>query len=342
MKKVFLLIVALLLLGPLGVSAASPSVSNLSVTGDSSGEVGKALTVNVDIKFSNISELGVKLIDLEFNFDDAYLEVVNISSSNYSSEVYEENGKYYIRANSMAKNLESYSAKVIFKPKKAVDNTTIKTGSIVAEFMPKRDGDGLYIENESDKVRIKTSLVKTKSISVKSSSTSNTSDSKTGSSSTSKGSSSSSTSDKKVNIDDGKSNNNYLKNLSIENYDIKFDKEKHVYEVEVKKDVNTINLKVEPEDSKATYDVEGADDLKKNDYKVTVKVTAENGDVNTYIVNVKNDQKVEVKDDRDGKIPTKYFIIGGIVAAIIIIVIIIIYFIAHGKDRKLEKSLDEM
>lgn len=84
-----------------------------------------------------------------------------------------------------------------------------------------------------------------------------------------------------------KSNNNFLSSLQVESYDLSFDKNKNDYEIEIKKDVNTLNVTASLEDGKATYNIIGADNLKENNHQVKIEVTAENGEKRTYTISAK-------------------------------------------------------
>ena len=85
-----------------------------------------------------------------------------------------------------------------------------------------------------------------------------------------------------------KSSNNYLKNLSIENYEItpKFDKQIINYEVEKEVVENTIEVKAEADDEKATVSGIGNITLNSGENIITIDVTAENGTVRSYYIKV--------------------------------------------------------
>lgn len=83
------------------------------------------------------------------------------------------------------------------------------------------------------------------------------------------------------------SRNNYLKSLSIEGYEISFDKETLEYSIEVENDVEKVNISASPEDSKASVSGTGEREVTEGNNKLEVKVTAENGNERTYVINVK-------------------------------------------------------
>lgn len=83
------------------------------------------------------------------------------------------------------------------------------------------------------------------------------------------------------------SSNNYLKSLSIEGYDVSFDKETLEYSIEVENGVEKVNISASPEDSKASVSGTGEREVTEGNNKLEVKVTAENGNERTYVINVK-------------------------------------------------------
>lgn len=146
-----------------------------------------------------------------------------------------------------------------------------------------------------------------------------------------------------------KSNNNFLSSLQVESFDLSFDKNKNDYEIEIKKDVNTLNVTASLEDGKATYNIIGADNLKENNHQVKIEVTAENGEKRTYTISAKVEgadtgstttikKKEKKKQKFKIKLEKKHFIIGGVLLFILLIAFIIIKF----KDRKIDKALKDL
>ena len=83
------------------------------------------------------------------------------------------------------------------------------------------------------------------------------------------------------------SSNNYLKSLSIDGYEISFDKETLEYSIEVENGVEKVNIKATTEDSSASVSGTGEKEVTEGNNKLEVKVTAENGNERTYVINVK-------------------------------------------------------
>ena len=97
------------------------------------------------------------------------------------------------------------------------------------------------------------------------------------------------------------SKNNYLKSLSIEGYEIKFDKNTLEYSIEVENDVEKVNIKAVTEDSKASVIGTGEKEVSEGNNKLEVKVTAENGNERVYVINVKVKELDPVKVKIDGE-----------------------------------------
>lgn len=83
------------------------------------------------------------------------------------------------------------------------------------------------------------------------------------------------------------SSNNYLKSLSVEGYEIDFDKSTLEYSIEVENDVEKVNIKATTEDGNASVSGTGEREVTEGNNKLEIKVTAENGNERTYVINVK-------------------------------------------------------
>lgn len=97
------------------------------------------------------------------------------------------------------------------------------------------------------------------------------------------------------------SSNNTLSSLSIEGYDIGFNKDKTEYSIVVPNDVRTIKIGATCEDSKAKVNGIGDFNLVEGDNKVSITVTAENGEVRTYNINVVVEELSPIPVSVDGK-----------------------------------------
>jgi len=106
--------------------------------------------------------------------------------------------------------------------------------------------------------------------------------------------------DKEMKDREGKSDNSYLSDLQIENYDISpvFDKDTTNYKIEQEVMSNTINIKATPEDSKSKVDGGGEKILNTGINNLEIKVTAENGFTRIYYIIVfKGEEKGAPKLD---------------------------------------------
>ena len=82
------------------------------------------------------------------------------------------------------------------------------------------------------------------------------------------------------------SKENNLESLSVEGYEISFNKNNTNYSITVNYDVESIKVNAKAVDSKANVSIQGNDNLKYGDNNVRVVVTAENGDKKTYTIKV--------------------------------------------------------
>jgi len=83
------------------------------------------------------------------------------------------------------------------------------------------------------------------------------------------------------------SGNNFLKSLSVEDYELdpEFDKETLEYTIKLAPETEQIVLKGELDDSKASVDGLGERTVVDGENELKIEVTAENGDKRTYIIN---------------------------------------------------------
>lgn len=105
-----------------------------------------------------------------------------------------------------------------------------------------------------------------------------------------------------INVNELKSNNNYIKNLEIEGYEIypEFAKEITDYNLKIDNKVDEINIIAIAEDSKSTIEGIGKTKLKEGQNIHTINVTAESGAMRTYLINIEK-VKTEKTEDKDVK-----------------------------------------
>jgi len=82
------------------------------------------------------------------------------------------------------------------------------------------------------------------------------------------------------------SRDNTLKSLTVDGYDIKFNKDTLEYGIEVDNLVDSIEVNATLNDDKATYEIVGNNKLNVGTNTVKINVTAENGEIKTYVINV--------------------------------------------------------
>lgn len=137
--------------------------------------------------------------------------------------------------------------------------------------------------------------------------------------------------------------NNNLKELTIEGYEIDFDKYKKIYSVEVGSTVNNLEITALPEATSSNVLIKGADNLTQNDNKVTIEVTSTDKQTKTYVINVTKSKDV-VKNEIGNKfkIDDKYidYAIYFTIAAVGIA--LIVFIIVRVRDRKIEKGINKL
>lgn len=94
-----------------------------------------------------------------------------------------------------------------------------------------------------------------------------------------------------------KSNNTFLKSLSVDKYTIKFDKNKNEYDLTVDNNVQAITINAQTELSTSKIEGTGVKELKLYKNIFDIVVIAENGSKNTYRINVfRKDSNNEIID----------------------------------------------
>lgn len=141
-----------------------------------------------------------------------------------------------------------------------------------------------------------------------------------------------------------KSSIKYLKSLSIEGYDIDFAKDKTLYTIDVAKDVNALDIKVELEDEKASYVIKGADDLSSHYDMVEIVITAENGERKIYTIKAKREEEKSDEEYKffDFEIDKKYIRYGVIALGSILGISIVVVIFIKIRDRKINKAFKDM
>ena len=363
-KYVITILLFMIMLIPLNIRAAS--IRDTSISGTTIATTGTEYSIFFNISFSDIQKgsadsLGILLVGYELTFDEDVFIITGVSSNEWDSIVYKEDGKYYILSevgeNDPFKNkcadgilyCSDYGVLINFYVKDTDKTSTqIKMNEIEVALLEmikpnKEYGEDDIIEIEGTSDKVQTITIK-KSESPKSEEPKEIVDNSKPTINPNQ-----IISEDKKNVE--KSNNKYLKSLKIEEYKLEFDKNKNNYEIKVGTDVNKLKLDIELEDEKSTYKIIGADDLKANNYKVLIEVTAENGDKNTYTINVKQEEpKKEAiskkefngKEKKEYKLNKKIIIVGIIVLSLLIIIGIVMAIISHRNSKKIDKAFEEL
>lgn len=79
--------------------------------------------------------------------------------------------------------------------------------------------------------------------------------------------------------------NNYLKNLTVNDYNLNFNKDTLEYNLSDDNNITSLNILATPESSKAKINILGNDNLKEGLNIIKINVEAENGTLRTYIIN---------------------------------------------------------
>lgn len=128
------------------------------------------------------------------------------------------------------------------------------------------------------------------------------------------------------------SSNNYLKLLEINGYDIVFDKDTLEYNIKVKSDVTSLDIKAIAEGSKASVEITGNEKFKKGNNIVLITVKAEDGSTREYKITVNKEEKKDVLTEVDSSSNTAEKVV--IIILIILVVLGLLYLIFKKDDEK--------
>lgn len=375
MKKLWMLVLLVMMVIPFKVSATSPvNVSNIGITGTEEGFIGEKVNLKFETNFSNVgTEDYIPVIVMyEIIYDPQVLYATTFYVEDWDSEMGESSTGKYLVISGYEKNTSTNcregkycnntSISVdFFIQKTDLAETSLKIGQVWTVSVKSSDLDKYLEELEKEEensnvnqyIETNTQILnKTQNIKIKQNGVTNIQLPKSeisgnkvqvppqitvpnGNSNSNQQQSTSST---------VKSDNNYLKSITIDGYPIEFKRDQMKYEIKVENNIDKLNVIVEQEDEKATVEITGADPLKE---EIQVKVTAENGSeqVYTIFVDSKEEKTEEPKKKKDIKKEVEKFasdprtlIVGGIVIAIIIICL----FISTHNGRKIDKMLDKM
>ena len=131
----------------------------------------------------------------------------------------------------------------------------------------------------------------------------------------------------------------YIKNLSIDGYEIDFDMYRYDYSITVDSDVSSLDFEVLLNNSNSIYYVEGNENFKEGENLVYLVVKAENGSTKTYTVKVlKEKQKVVQEkteiDEDEVEVEEAVSTSKTIIIILIILVIIGLIYVIFKDDEE--------
>ena len=366
-----LIIIMVLFLIP--IKADALGIVSSRISNDETAMTGDTITVSFYLSFNGISPkdinsfgIGGVVFDLEYDHD--VLKYVSADASGFNSTLYEEDGEEGIYSvisgedllsNSCADNIlycGEYGVSIKFYVKDTNETATkVKINDVAVLGWQLTNGEhATYSEEDMDGFESavnKVHNITIKKVEVK---TEEPAEVKPSTNTDEKKAISNITTEKKekeevISTDsDGKSNNNYLKELDVKGYIFNFYKRNNQYDLEIDKGVNSLELEIVPEDDKATYEVIGNKDLKANNNKIEIIVTSESGKKNTYTINItyleKENKKVnsvtilnKIKDFISNN--KLYLYIG---SGVILLIILISVIANKANDDKLNKKLNDL
>lgn len=369
MKKINKLLFILLLLIPIRINALG--VVDSKISSDETANTGDMITMSLHLNFNGISPkdnnsfgIGGILVDLDYDHD--VIKFVSANANGFISDNIKNNDTEKLfsvisedsNPNDCADKLlycGEYDVSIKFYVKDTDKNSTqIKINDVTVLGWQLEDGTHKTYA-ESDATDFKNSIDKVHNITIKKTEikTQEPKDKKITTDEEIKNTISNTVTAKMKNkesiIDsDGKSNDNYLKELNVKGYVLNFYKRTNSYDLEIEKDVNELEIEATTEDEKATYEIKGNKDIKGNNNIIEIIVTAESGKKNTYTINITYEDEEDKKENQTISIDNVkntfnnhklYFYIGGGIIALIIIIAIIMTTI---NSNKINQKLDDL
>ena len=362
MKKIYLLIVTLILLFPISTKAVE--IKNINILGKEQITIGESFTESILISFDDLEQTynqsdGLLYLKYELSFDPEIFTIISYESPDWDTIFYQENDKYYVLSivnneNKLKNNCPTsflycgnYQNTIEF----FTNNTTTSSTNIaitnlelglldIATSRQTPTIEDIMIENPEY------SNIHTLAINQTQENVDHTKKE-----------------DIIIDITTEEINNkiiaalelepiisdipsSLLSDLNIADYQIKFNKHKNNYELEIDENISSLDITVTPEDDNATYTITGNENLNNNS-QITIEVTASNNQVNTYKINITvkdslNDESLltSTKNSLDIKDLylkyKKYLLPGVIIIGALLLILLIIKIISKIKDNKIE------
>lgn len=362
MKKLYLIIIALIIFIPIKINAIE--INNINLVGKKQVTVGELFTESILISFDDLTqsydqEQGIFYIKYEIIFDPEIFSITSYESPDWDTYIYKEEDKYYVLSivnteNKLKQNCPNsflycgeYQNTIEFFPNKTtltdtnITITNVELGILgvyestqlpsIAEIIIKpidyEKKYDLMINQAEESIEIspKEDIVMT-------------------------------ISDQEI---EDKINNalsqkpvkseitsNFLKNIVITDHSIKFNKYQNNYKIKIPKSLKKVDIEVILEDANATYEIIGNENLTNNS-QISIIVTSTDNEINTYIIDVTQETSSSNKEIiaatnssfKFSKIYPKYkkyLIPTIIIIGIILLTIIISKIISKIKDKKIE------
>lgn len=362
MKKIYLLIITLILLFP--VSTKAVEIKDINIIGKEQITIGESFTESILISFNDLEQTynqpdGLLYLKYEISFNPEIFSIISYESPDWNTIFYQEDDKYYVLSivnneNKLKNNCPTsflycgnYQNTIEFYAKKTTSSSADITISnlelALLDISTSRQEPTIedIVINTSNYSNTRTltiyEAIETIDIPKKEdiiiTITSEEIDNKI-----------ISALEQELVISDIPSP--LLSDLKITDYQIKFNKHKNNYELEIPKDVSSLDITVTPEDDDATYTINGNENLTNNS-EITIEVTASNNQVSIYKINITVKEPIpdetlltSTKNSLDFNTLylkyKNYLIPGVIIISLFLLLLIIIKIISKIKDKKIE------
>ena len=375
MKKSMINIILVLLMFLMPISIKAVSVKETIIESNDEVIINEKFESKVKISFSELDKNskdgnGIALVFYELIFDDNVITIDDVTSDDWNTRIYRDKDNKYYALSELSKSVGdnkclndnlycgdyevTYS---LYAKINDVKETEIKIGDVIVGVLPITNSKKeLTIEDvvlinvsgksnkvlkikDSDKTEIeKKEIEKKEDIVIQKDKVEITKEMVL---------------ESKNNTYSLSEKDNYLDNIEIDGYDIKFKKYTNDYSLVVKENIKTLNIKVTLSNKDATYEILGNDNLVDGSI-IKIEVKAKNDEINTYNIKI-NKEKVEKETQEETKKEVKteflgihidsnnldYKIIGMIVGGIIGL-FFLIKIILKLRDRKLEKAIKKL
>lgn len=130
------------------------------------------------------------------------------------------------------------------------------------------------------------------------------------------------------------SSNNYLKSLSVDGYEIDFDKNTDEYRITVRNDVTSLDISAMAEDYRSRVEITGNEEFEEGENTVIITVTAEDGSVKEYKLIVEKEAKKQITPEENNSNNVERIII---IILIVLVVFGLLYLIFKKDDEEIEE-----